>query len=48
MKAYTGLYPYAFMSYSHKDEARIKPLIEELQKVGCNIWYDEGIVPMDE
>ncbi len=48
MKAYTGLYPYAFMSYSHKDEDRIKPLIEKLQSVGCNIWYDEGILPADE
>jgi len=48
MKAYTGLYHYAFMSYSHKDEDRIKPLIEKLQSVGCNIWYDEGILPADE
>ena len=48
MKAYTGLYPYAFMSYSHKDEDRIKNLIEKLQSVGCNIWYDEGILPADE
>lgn len=48
MKAYTGLFPYAFMSYSHKDEDRIKPLIEKLQSVGCNIWYDEGILPADE
>ena len=48
MKAYNGLYPYAFMSYSHKDEDRIKPLIEKLQSVGCNIWYDEGILPADE
>ena len=48
MKAYTGLYPYAFMSYSHKDEDKIKPLIDKLQSVGCNIWYDEGILPADE
>lgn len=48
MKAYTGVYSYAFMSYSHKDEDRIKPLIEKLQCVGCNIWYDEGILPADE
>jgi hypothetical protein len=48
MKAYTGLHPYAFMSYSHKDEDKIKPLIEKLQSVGCNIWYDEGILPADE
>ncbi|MCM1194308.1 MAG: toll/interleukin-1 receptor domain-containing protein [Firmicutes bacterium] len=48
MKAYNGLYPYAFMSYSHKDEDRIAPLIDKLQSVGCNIWYDEGILPADE
>ena len=48
MKAYNGLYPYAFMSYSHKDEGRIKGLIDRLQSVGCNIWYDEGILPADE
>lgn len=48
MKAYTGAHGYAFMSYSHKDEEKIKPLIEKLQSVGCNIWYDEGILPADE
>lgn len=48
MKAYTGAHGYAFMSYSHKDEEKIRPLIEKLQSVGCNIWYDEGILPADE
>ena len=48
MKAYSGLHGYAFMSYSHKDEERIKPLVERLQGVGCKIWYDEGIMPADE
>ena len=48
MKAYTGAHGYAFMSYSHKDEEKIKPLIEKLQSVGCNIWYDEGILPADD
>ena len=48
MKAYAGLHPYAFMSYSHRDEEKIRPLIEKLQAIGCNIWYDQGIIPADE
>ena len=48
MQAYTGLYPYAFMSYSHKDGDKIVPLVQKLQKIGCNIWFDEGILPADE
>lgn len=48
MKAYSGAYGYAFMSYSHKDEEKIRPLVGKLQSVGCNIWYDEGILPADE
>lgn len=48
MSAYNGTQPYAFLSYSHKDTERIMPLLEKLQGVGCNIWYDEGIAPGDE
>ena len=47
-KAYTGIRPYAFLSYSHKDIEKVFPLMERLQQVGCNIWYDEGIHPADE
>lgn len=47
-KAYTGIKPYLFLSYAHKDAERIFPLMERLQKEGCNVWYDEGIHPADE
>lgn len=47
-RAYTGLKPYVFLSYAHKDSERIFPLMERLQQKGCNIWYDEGIHPADE
>lgn len=48
MKAYRGIRPYAFMSYSHRDEDRILKLVEKLQSVGCNIWYDAEILPAEE
>lgn len=48
MKSYTGIEPYAFLSYSHKDIEKIEPVIDKLQKIGCNIWYDEGIEPTSE
>ena len=35
--------PYAFISYSHRDSARIVPLIGFLQDLGMSVWYDEGI-----
>lgn len=42
-KAYKGNEPYLFVSYSHKDDARVWPMIEGLQKRGLRVWYDEGI-----
>ncbi|MGN0261321.1 MAG: toll/interleukin-1 receptor domain-containing protein [Eggerthellaceae bacterium] len=35
--------PYAFVSYSHRDSARVVPLIGLLQDFGMSVWYDEGI-----
>lgn len=35
--------PYAFISYSHRDSARVVPLIGFLQDLGMSVWYDEGI-----
>lgn len=35
--------PYAFVSYSHRDSARVVPLIGLLQDLGMSVWYDEGI-----
>ena len=42
-KAYVGTEPYLFVSYSHKDENIIYPLIRTMQQRGVRIWYDEGI-----
>lgn len=42
-KAYEGREPYIFVSYSHKDDARVWPVIEGLQARGMRVWYDQGI-----
>lgn len=41
--SYRGNEPYAFISYSHRDAARVYPDIERFHSEGYNIWYDEGI-----
>lgn len=41
--AYKGNDPYIFVSYCHKDDARVWPMIEGLQARGLRVWYDEGI-----
>lgn len=41
--AYKGNDPYIFVSYCHKDDARVWAMIEGLQKRGMRVWYDEGI-----
>lgn len=41
--AYKGNEPYIFVSYCHKDDARVWPMIEGLQNRGMRVWYDEGI-----
>lgn len=43
VKAYAGRRPFIFLSYSHKDTDIAYPLIDELQKRGFNVWFDEGI-----
>ena len=35
--------PYAFISYSHKDTAKVLPLIEGIKSRGFQVWYDAGI-----
>ena len=42
IKAYSGNYPYIFVSYAHKDKDIVYPFIEELQK-RFNVWFDDGI-----
>ena len=35
--------PFVFVSYSKQDAAKVYPLIEELQALGCNIWIDKEL-----
>lgn len=35
--------PYVFISYAHKDNAIVLPLIEDLKARGFHVWYDAGI-----
>ena len=41
--AYEGTEPYLFVSYAHLDKELVYPIIDELNKQGVRIWYDEGI-----
>lgn len=41
--AYEGAEPYIFISYAHKDSAKIMPIITALQQRGFRIWFDGGI-----
>ena len=46
-KAYMGDEPFVFVSYVHADKLEVYPIIDYLNKMGINIWYDEGI-PISE
>lgn len=35
--------PYIFISYAHKDEKWVLPLIDGLRQRGFRVWYDIGI-----
>ena len=41
--AYEGDKPYIFISYAHKDSARVLPLIAKMQDAGLRVWFDKGI-----
>lgn len=45
---YSGDEEYTFVSYCHKDEKRVYPIIAKLMEKGCRIWYDDGIDPGTE
>ncbi len=47
-KAYDGNEPYIFISYAHKDEDLVFPIIEKLNDSGYRVWYDDGIDPGTE
>lgn len=40
---YCGNDEYVFVSYSHNDKEKVFPVLANLQRAGCRIWYDEGI-----
>jgi len=41
--AYEGKEPYIFVSYAHRDNGIVLPIIRRLQREGFRVWYDEGI-----
>lgn len=45
---YEGNEPYIFISYAHKDSNRVYPILEELNRRGYRVWYDDGIAPGSE
>ena len=46
--AYNGNRPYIFISYSHKDAAKVLPMISAMQEQGFRVWYDREIEGGDE
>lgn len=40
--AYTGDEPYLFVSYSHRDTAKVYPILDALHDRKYRIWYDES------
>ncbi len=41
-EAYTGAEPYLFVSYSHRDTAKVYPILDALYDKKYRIWYDES------
>lgn len=41
-EAYTGVEPYLFISYSHRDTAKVYPILDALYDRKYRIWYDES------
>ena len=46
--AYEGAEPFIFASYAHKDDAAVYEVLDELQRRGYRLWYDDGIEPGSE
>jgi len=46
-KAYVGDEPFTFVSYAHTNKLQVYPIIDTINNMGINIWYDEGI-PVSE
>ena len=41
-EAYTGNEPYLFVSYSHRDTAKVYPILDALYDKKYRLWYDES------
>ncbi len=41
-EAYVGAEPYLFISYSHRDTAKVYPILDALHDKKYRIWYDES------
>lgn len=35
--------PYVFISYAHQDQREVMPIIDELKRHHCKLWYDHSI-----
>ncbi len=42
---YEGQEPYVFISYCHKDNDLVRPIIHKMMDDGYRVWYDAGIQP---
>ena len=45
---YEGPEPYIFVSYSHKNWGKVKPILMQLHEQGYRLWWDENIIIGDE
>ncbi len=43
MNQYNENMPYIFISYSHRDNDLVLPIIKRLRAEGYNLWYDDGV-----
>lgn len=46
--AYEGTEPYIFVSYAHRDGEQVFEVLNELDRRGYRLWYDDGIAPGSE
>lgn len=43
LNAYEGQEPYVFISYSHKDTAKVRPILQKLEDSKFRYWYDDNM-----
>ena len=43
LSPYTGKDPFIFISYAHRDDQRVLPVIHKLLAAGFRVWYDDAI-----